>query len=752
MNKKNNMIKFLSFLIAFAMVFSIFSPTLKVLAAPMEAADVEIEALDFDEVDEAVDLADVQEIDEVFEEELPFSDPVVIIPPPGHTFITEPGQPDVLPIVATDGPVMLVGAAGSAPVTFGIVGGMSPYLTLVQMGAEIAMITPVVGAATEDRIVLLTASAPGFETTTLVVRISPSPILILTPNVVNINNTTTPDFRGTSTASGTGAITLDTSGLPAGVTATANNTTGVITVTGVPQATAINGTFTIVVTRGGLTANLTVNVNMPIAPPTPATSIVMETLYLVEGLQGITQASDFWNDVLDAFDLQAWVNNPDNIAQILPVPTTDTIDPNSWDWGNGGANVDIIGPLLGSDIITFHSSTESGPPPVAYIEDTVSFDSTGLNTGSIVVEVMTEWNVDGNPINVIIPVRILEYTVEASELIIVHPDDLGDPPIDIDEITHAHALFTDADNRVPIERGSSRALYAAFLNEDGNFLHIDGLNPDVTAADVLIISSASSIANVDNTDITIDDGRIIFTIVGHALGTAEITVFAGGLFARVYVEITRAPVRQITAYAPGVTPVSVDELVGTTPNNHIVGSINLGPQFYRSTHQFTARLWSDFVTNTLAPDFNVADVTWTSSMPDVLEIDDNGLATVTSRFPFSMPTIITVTAPPGSMAPPATAPVTATFIVWVSSIMPHPAINVHADPMEITLIEGDEGFLEELFNIVLTQSPLTPVDADGNPINPDTIARFNWTTFVETLPADPGSDDYWTMIFPTILG
>ena len=99
---------------------------------------------------------------------------------------------------------------------------------------------------------------------TLYARWSVIPTLTLTPNTVTVSDT---QLEVTSAVSGTvtGTITLDTSALPAGVTATVNQATGVITVTGArPPAgsSAITGTFEVLVTREGLTETLVVHVNL----------------------------------------------------------------------------------------------------------------------------------------------------------------------------------------------------------------------------------------------------------------------------------------------------------------------------------------------------------------------------------------------------------------------------------------------------------------------------------------------------------
>ena len=90
----------------------------------------------------------------------------------------------------------------------------------------------------------------------------PTPTVILTPISVNINDanlTASVNITGTAT----GAVTLNTANLPAGVEATVSGTT--ITVTGVQpntQNACINDAFTATVTRQGINQTLTVNVNL----------------------------------------------------------------------------------------------------------------------------------------------------------------------------------------------------------------------------------------------------------------------------------------------------------------------------------------------------------------------------------------------------------------------------------------------------------------------------------------------------------
>jgi ribosomal protein L6P/L9E len=88
-----------------------------------------------------------------------------------------------------------------------------------------------------------------------------NPTLTLTPSAVTISDS---NLSATVAVSGTaqGAITLSTTPpLPVGVTAAVNGST--ITITGVRQTTnAITGTYTVAVTREGITQNITVNVNL----------------------------------------------------------------------------------------------------------------------------------------------------------------------------------------------------------------------------------------------------------------------------------------------------------------------------------------------------------------------------------------------------------------------------------------------------------------------------------------------------------
>jgi hypothetical protein len=95
-------------------------------------------------------------------------------------------------------------------------------------------------------------------TTTWVAQNAP---IILTPDVVHINNgnlTATVNVTGAAT----GAVTLNTATLPAGVNATVSGTA--ITVTGVQPTTnaVITGSYPVVVTRDGYTQNIFVAVNL----------------------------------------------------------------------------------------------------------------------------------------------------------------------------------------------------------------------------------------------------------------------------------------------------------------------------------------------------------------------------------------------------------------------------------------------------------------------------------------------------------
>ena len=110
----------------------------------------------------------------------------------------------------------------------------------------------------------------GGQTATLAVNVNltpppTAPTVTVIPHTVTINNNA---LTATSTVGGTatGTISLNQGALPAGVTATVNQATGVITVTGVRPAAgqaAISGTFPVTVIRGGVSSTtLTVNVNL----------------------------------------------------------------------------------------------------------------------------------------------------------------------------------------------------------------------------------------------------------------------------------------------------------------------------------------------------------------------------------------------------------------------------------------------------------------------------------------------------------
>ena len=101
------------------------------------------------------------------------------------------------------------------------------------------------------------------------------PTVVLSPNTITVNNSNLSrivEISGTAT----GIVTLDASALPAGVTATVDG--AIVTVTGVRPDTnvpAITGGFIVVVTREGITQNLTVNVNLtttyvPYTPTVPS--------------------------------------------------------------------------------------------------------------------------------------------------------------------------------------------------------------------------------------------------------------------------------------------------------------------------------------------------------------------------------------------------------------------------------------------------------------------------------------------------
>ena len=92
----------------------------------------------------------------------------------------------------------------------------------------------------------------------------PGYTLTLTPNAVTISDTNlsaTIEVGGTAT----GNITLDTAELPSGITATASDSS--ITISGTRGASAIEGSFTIVVTRAGLQQTLAVYTNLTAVAP-----------------------------------------------------------------------------------------------------------------------------------------------------------------------------------------------------------------------------------------------------------------------------------------------------------------------------------------------------------------------------------------------------------------------------------------------------------------------------------------------------
>jgi hypothetical protein len=99
----------------------------------------------------------------------------------------------------------------------------------------------------------------------------PAPTVTLSPSSVSIGDST---LTATSTVGGTatGDVTLNTSNLPTGVSASVNSAT--ITVTGIRQAAVINGTFTVGVTRGGITQNLSVVVSLTATEP-PADTVIL---------------------------------------------------------------------------------------------------------------------------------------------------------------------------------------------------------------------------------------------------------------------------------------------------------------------------------------------------------------------------------------------------------------------------------------------------------------------------------------------
>ena len=105
-----------------------------------------------------------------------------------------------------------------------------------------------------------------------------APTVTLTPDSVTINDTT---LTATASVSGTatGAVTLNTSALPAGVTATVSGTT--ITVTGVrptAEGASVSGSYTVGVTREGVTQNLTVTVNLTTTWVAPTVTLTPDSV------------------------------------------------------------------------------------------------------------------------------------------------------------------------------------------------------------------------------------------------------------------------------------------------------------------------------------------------------------------------------------------------------------------------------------------------------------------------------------------
>ncbi|MCL2828692.1 MAG: DUF4832 domain-containing protein, partial [Oscillospiraceae bacterium] len=120
-------------------------------------------------------------------------------------------------------------------------------------------------------------------TQTFDIEVAAAPTVILTPATITVNDG---DLTATSTVSGTavGTITLDTSKLPAGVTAAVNQDTGAITVTGVRPTTDVppmTGTFDIEVTRGDVTETLPVTVNLTTTWMAPSTDATLRDLQVV---------------------------------------------------------------------------------------------------------------------------------------------------------------------------------------------------------------------------------------------------------------------------------------------------------------------------------------------------------------------------------------------------------------------------------------------------------------------------------------
>lgn len=123
-----------------------------------------------------------------------------------------------------------------------------------------------------------TATIYGEATVTVV---PPAP-LILNPANITINDA---NLTANSTLSGTasGTISLDVSNLPAGVSATVNQGTGVITVTGVRPAAGgapVTGSFDIIITRSAAAGNITLTVNVNLTPVPAPTGITVTTVPL----------------------------------------------------------------------------------------------------------------------------------------------------------------------------------------------------------------------------------------------------------------------------------------------------------------------------------------------------------------------------------------------------------------------------------------------------------------------------------------
>jgi len=131
-----------------------------------------------------------------------------------------------------------------------------------QLGDTIHIILEVTDVAPAD--VTLFTPLTRYQRVVLTIGEEGAQTVVLTPDTVTVNDA---NLIVTSTVSGTAEseITLDTSALPTGVTATVNQESGVITVTGVRPAhgqEAITGTFEVEVTRGGVSEILEVVVNL----------------------------------------------------------------------------------------------------------------------------------------------------------------------------------------------------------------------------------------------------------------------------------------------------------------------------------------------------------------------------------------------------------------------------------------------------------------------------------------------------------